>query len=450
MAYSFGGGINPQLGAIDYSPILRGAQQYAQSTAAGSAAIGQGIGSALSSLGQGIQGYQEQKKQMKAKEGQIKSTNSFFEAVQKIDGIPQSVKEQALAMSSRLNDSKLSVEERFAMSQGAVGELTSLLQLGEQAKQNRIAAEAAQLSGMMDTRGQIPSMVRPGAFSPEAVQIARQRSQQNRYVESQIAENLAQAEAARMPKAGEKLTDKDVLYRDMTAAFVARNGRPPSAQEQAEISSQVYGAKEATRMFRSPEEEAAVVEAKAEAEDAVKFLGQVADTARLADENSVKYNEISRLLDEGAQAGWGQDYLTELRSIGSRLGFKDDDLASQQKMEALMAEDALMESRRLLSGQGSVTESERARVDKVALDARKNKDSLRELIGIRNGLALRQKSLEIERLRLEDAGITPRQIKKELRKWLAANPASAFMPAVGPRAGINLETVRKANSIIAR
>ncbi len=61
MAYSFGGGINPQLGATDYSAVLRGAQNYAQSTAAGSAAIGQGIGSALASLGSAFQQYYDKK-----------------------------------------------------------------------------------------------------------------------------------------------------------------------------------------------------------------------------------------------------------------------------------------------------------------------------------------------------------------------------------------------------
>lgn len=449
MAYSFGGGINPQLGAIDYSPILRGAQSYAQSTAAGSAAIGQGIGSALASLGQGIQGYQEQKKKVKAQEGQIKSVTSFLDSVQKIEGLPQGMKEQALSVAQKLNDPNLSTTDKFALSNGAVEQLSMLMQLGETAQKRAISQQAAQLSGMMGPQGQLPSMLRQGAYSPEAIQAARQQNLQNRFIQSQINENEAQARAAGITTAP-KLTDKDVLYRDLTAAFAARNNRPPTAQEQAEISVQAYGPKEATRMYRSAEEEAAAVELKAEAEDAVKFVNQVADMARAADESSVKYTEISRLLDEGAQAGWGQDYLTNLRSLGSRLGFKDSDLANQQKMESLMAEDALLESRRLLSGQGSVTESERARVDKVALDARKNKDSLRELIGIRNGLATRAKMMEIERLRMEDAGLTPRAIKKELRKWIVANPASAFMPAVGPGAKIDVEGVRRANSIIAR
>lgn len=53
----FGEGINPALGRTDYSQLLAGAMQGAQSRAQGAAAIGQG----LQSLGQGIQQYQQNK-----------------------------------------------------------------------------------------------------------------------------------------------------------------------------------------------------------------------------------------------------------------------------------------------------------------------------------------------------------------------------------------------------
>lgn len=454
MAYGFGQGINPQLGAIDYSPIMRGAQSYAQGTAAGAQNIAQGIQSAGSSIGGAIQQYGEQKKQTKMQEGQIKSVTSFLESVQKIEGIPEQIKAQALSASSQLSNPKLSTNERFALSQGAVEQLTSLMQLGEQAKQAKIQSQAAELQGIMGPNGKMPSMVKPGAYSPEAQAMARQQILKQRMTQSEITLNEAQAVAAGREPVG-RTTDKDVLYRDLNAAFVARNNRPPTPQEQAEISNQVYGAKETMRYFRTPEEEARAAElstiAKSETEGAIKFLEGISDAAKAADESSVKYNEINRLLDEGGQTGFGQDYLTGLRSLGTRLGFKDADLQDQQKMEALMAEDALIESRRLLSGQGSVTESERARVDKVALDARKNKASLKELIGIRNGLATRSRMLEIERLRLEDAGVGPREAKKMLRKWLVDNPAGSFMPAVGTNgAPISQEQVRKANSILTK
>jgi hypothetical protein len=61
MAYGFGTTVNPQLGAVDYSNYLRGALSGAQMQAQGTAAIGQGIQSALGSIGQGIKKYQENK-----------------------------------------------------------------------------------------------------------------------------------------------------------------------------------------------------------------------------------------------------------------------------------------------------------------------------------------------------------------------------------------------------
>jgi hypothetical protein len=50
MAYSFGGGVRPELGRTDYSGYLQGALTGAQGVAAGGSAIGQGI----ANLGAGI------------------------------------------------------------------------------------------------------------------------------------------------------------------------------------------------------------------------------------------------------------------------------------------------------------------------------------------------------------------------------------------------------------
>ena len=57
MAYGFGTTVNPQLGAVDYSNYLRGALAGAQLEAEGTAAIGRGIGSALGSIGDGLQQF---------------------------------------------------------------------------------------------------------------------------------------------------------------------------------------------------------------------------------------------------------------------------------------------------------------------------------------------------------------------------------------------------------
>ena len=61
MAYSFGGGVRPELGRTDYSGYLQGALTGAQGVAAGGAAIGQGIANLGAGIGEGIKKYQQNK-----------------------------------------------------------------------------------------------------------------------------------------------------------------------------------------------------------------------------------------------------------------------------------------------------------------------------------------------------------------------------------------------------
>jgi len=60
---TFGQGINPQLGAIDYSPILRGSLAGAQMAAQGSQMIGQGLANLGQEVGKGIQEYTKNKEE---------------------------------------------------------------------------------------------------------------------------------------------------------------------------------------------------------------------------------------------------------------------------------------------------------------------------------------------------------------------------------------------------
>jgi hypothetical protein len=61
MAYSFGGGVQAQLGATDYSSYLRGSLQGAEGVAAGGAAMGKGIANLGAGIGEGIKKYQQNK-----------------------------------------------------------------------------------------------------------------------------------------------------------------------------------------------------------------------------------------------------------------------------------------------------------------------------------------------------------------------------------------------------
>jgi hypothetical protein len=62
---TFGQGINPQLGAIDYSPILRGSMAGAQMAAQGSQMIGQGLANLGQEVGKGVEAYYKKKEENK-------------------------------------------------------------------------------------------------------------------------------------------------------------------------------------------------------------------------------------------------------------------------------------------------------------------------------------------------------------------------------------------------
>jgi hypothetical protein len=62
---TFGQGINPQLGAIDYSPILRGSVAGAEMAAKGGQMIGQGLANLGQEVGKGVQAYYKKKEENK-------------------------------------------------------------------------------------------------------------------------------------------------------------------------------------------------------------------------------------------------------------------------------------------------------------------------------------------------------------------------------------------------
>jgi hypothetical protein len=72
MAYGFGSGVRPELGATDYSNYLRGALSGAQMQAQGGAAMAAGVQNALAGVGEGIQKFQQNQQEIAAMAGDVK------------------------------------------------------------------------------------------------------------------------------------------------------------------------------------------------------------------------------------------------------------------------------------------------------------------------------------------------------------------------------------------
>jgi hypothetical protein len=189
------------------------------------------------------------------------------------------------------------------------------------------------------------------------------------------------------------------------------------------------------RPILTPDEQVDVARRTAEAQGAAasanKTLDGLSVSALSADTELTKYSEIENLLNQNVKTGFAQDYLTATRSLGQRAGFNDKDLANQQKLEALLSEDALLQTRNFLQGQGAVSDAERARIDKAALNSKKDKNALRELLGYRKAAAIRALAAQELRITLEDSGMGGTKIVRELNKWYRDNPFSAFVPAGG-------------------
>jgi len=135
----FGTGINPQLGAIDYSPYMQGVAQGAQSIGQGYAALGAGIGQAAQGIGQAISGYKEQKEAAKKQEASIGSTLKTLESFEKLVPELGEYGTQLMPMIEQtkmtLTDPNKSTSERFQVASQFKDEFASTLQLGQMAKQ---------------------------------------------------------------------------------------------------------------------------------------------------------------------------------------------------------------------------------------------------------------------------------------------------------------------------
>lgn len=385
---TFGQGINPQLGAIDYSAYSRGALQ-------GSAAIGQGIKSLGQDLAQGIQQYQQNKLMAGQATAEFEAAVSQSPKLLSTISSPNAPPEVAKALKKLQKD-------------GAVG-LKDAAVLSTYAK-TFIMGEKRQKEAEMDME-----------------------KLKNDQIQAQAQMMNAQANmlSARRPASGAQ-SDKDTLFNTQVQGFIEQNQRQPNAQEVAAIAKAAYAP---TRMYASPEEQARVEELKAESNSAVKFLDSVTQQAMDVEGYKATNAEARRLI-ESVDSGFGQEWLTQAQALAQRLGVGDPTkLANQQVAEAFIATDALTQTQLLMSKQGSITENERKLVDRTAMKIGKTKEANLEILNLRDAFANRAQAAELERQRLFDEGKSSKETAEGLKRWYAKNSISSFLDAVSDPTG---------------
>jgi hypothetical protein len=409
---TFGQGVNPQLGAIDYSAFSRGAAQQAQGVMMGGQGIAQGIAQVGQQIGGAIQEYNQKKEQKLKLEKAIGAFTSFA------NSNPDMAKNLGLQKDSKTGTWDKKAISHVIESLGGAGAALGVASQLEQAKQQ-------------------------ADMDQQKLAIAKKQAQDER-IRLSIMQMQAMAKAANSKPKGVSMSLGQIARlkdQGLDATGV------PTEDGNVLVSSVSPFAPGAPKPYRSPREEAdaagMAAESKAEADSAVAFLDGVGTAAEAADNALTKYSEVEDLLDrDTTKTGFGQETLTGVRSAMARI-FPDRDLKDQQQLEALLAEDGLIETRTLLKGQGAVSNAERDRIDRVALNAKKDKNSLKELLRLRKAAAQRALAAQEVRVELETAGLGARDIKKKLNSWYKDNPFSAFIPASG-------FDFSEANSIIAR
>lgn len=413
----FGQGINPQLSAVDYSPIMQGTQIAAQ----GIAQSGAAIGNALAGLGQQIGSGLQQRAEYKA---QIKAGNDAIKAISGLKNIPPEIQAMAQQAQQRLQDPNLSLVEQAKIGAQVNQLFGGVMQMGiqgmmqqqaEQAKQERIAKALAPLA--------------PGA--PYASPTIAAQEALVRGAPSETVQTYLSAQPKPEAMQGTVISEQDLI--DARARGIDLTATPLGGGRY--LATRAGSVAAPTKFVRSPAEEAEAAalstEAKAKAESAVKMVDETLAAGRTATDTMAKQMELRRLLESSStQTGAGQEWLTLSRAYAKRfLGAPDKDLQDQQAVETLIAEDQFMVTKDLLKGQGSVSNFERQSINEAGLKASKDKGALLNLLSWREAATQRALAAAEVAATMDANGAKAVEIKREIDRFYRENPLSAFRPA---------------------
>jgi hypothetical protein len=232
----FGSTINPALGRTDYSAYTQGAAQGAQ-------AIGQGMSNLGQGLGVAIKQFAEQKKLNKQKESAIKATTKQLEGFSEIaSSLPPVAQKSYMETMQQLNDPGVSVDDKFALSQGATKTLTDLVGLGydtqdRKMKQQMLEAQVASQNKQQAIEAARNALILgknpAGVYSPEV---------------------LNAAEVGKMEFEGKMAPKSQDAFQTAKSAFMAQNPSATPAKLSEFVSN--YQGRSQPKYVLSPSEQA--------------------------------------------------------------------------------------------------------------------------------------------------------------------------------------------------
>ena len=198
-----------------------------------------------------------------------------------------------------------------------------------------------------------------------------------------------------------------------------------------------------------PLEKQRAVAFEAEMKPAVIGLNAISANAETARNDLPRQQRIFEALKEQAVTGYGAPLSIKARSMLSGTGLiNKKQLGRDQVFAADLALDALQKTKQLLDGQGSVSNAERERVDKISLDIEKDPSAIFELIKIHAAATQRAIAAEEHRSMLYDK--TKRDdpyrlidINESMKKWYQKNTVTDFAKSDSQKFAEDLERKAK-------
>jgi hypothetical protein len=200
MAYSFGGGVRPELGRTDFTPFLQGSVQGAQMQARGAENMAAGVSQFLQKAGEGVKAYQENK-----------AINTMFNST---------------------------IDDAIKLNEEGGGELARVLKIADPSDRAAWAAGIKSLGGGDKKEGSM-------AVRNFMMQMAQQEAQRKGVSDAIQAGGDPMAIGQRMVAAG---ADPRLV-----AQFMAASAGPPPVEDPAAVRALAIRAQEAGLQPGSPE-----------------------------------------------------------------------------------------------------------------------------------------------------------------------------------------------------
>ena len=414
---TFGQGINPQLGAIDYSPILRGSLAGAQMAAQGSQMIGQGLANLGQEVGKGIQEYTKNKEErdmytsgIESKMGRIAATMKAFQAN------PAAFNNVSPISEEEFKTYTTNAPKAIAGSKGALkgfyAELSSLtdrveaapakalqsIQLAEAQRNNQQTADAQNsigigLAALAAGRTKNPLeaiQAAGGAMNPLVAKFFADYAQvgaQTRLAGSQA--NLADATALGKLNPPDKARTQyaDVLS-GLEAKFRAENqGREPSAIEKSGF--QFQAAQASGTALPTPAQIGASTDAKNRADTAAQYNKTIVDAAADASNIEADVGRALELLNKVPTGALG-DFKIQAQRLAKEFGMDFGNPANGEELRAILGSFVLNKLKLL---KGSISDKDLANIEAQSASILKTPEGNAQILQLVKNMAVRSKIL---------------------------------------------------------